>query len=309
MKTSKLPIRTSALLLAIASCACAQTKSTPPGGPPETQPANVGSNTPGNESDSRPSKPGRVPGGSGGGGSSSGGGSGRSPAMWNMDPNLAAKAGSSSKIRGISFARSSNTDTPVVLMTKPTERAVEDEWIEDLKVMDKLLRDAIGDTGGNDPSAMGIPLVMLGRATPMYVEDCGVILRTGVSWPLAAGKGTGKSNDKPRERVSAWILAKREIAGDRPGAAPEFTDMPTFPPFAQEKLDALVAGIVRILPEASNMRHLQPDEFVFISVSGSDDSGAPARLTLKARKSDIDAASAGKLKVDEFKQRISLRIG
>jgi hypothetical protein len=305
MKTSKLAIRVPALLLALASSACAQNK-TPEADPiGQTQQTPVEPNTP-------PDKPQPLPGGAppkAGGGSGHSSSKSRSVAVSSAMGEFQKNYAKGQAMRGAMMFRSGSSDTPVVLVTQPTEPAIQSEWDEDLKVMDKLLRDAID--GNGDPSAMGIPLVMLGRAAPMYVEGCGVIFRTGVSWSLAAAdKDAGKQDGKQRDRTSAWERAKRQVSGEVPGNAPEFLDMPMYPPFQQEKLDALIAGMIRVLPEASNMRHLKPEEFVFISVSGTDDNGAPTRLTLKARKSDIDAAAAGKLATpEEFKAKVSLRIG
>jgi hypothetical protein len=46
-----------------------------------------------------------------------------------------------------------------------------------------------------------------------------------------------------------------------------------------------------------------------VTISGADDTGNPKRLTLKAKKSDIDDASTGKIKPDEFAKRVAHRIG
>ena len=42
-----------------------------------------------------------------------------------------------------------------------------------------------------------------------------------------------------------------------------------------------------------------------MTFSGIDDAGEPARLSLKAKKSDIDQAAAGKLSAKEFKDRVA----
>jgi hypothetical protein len=48
---------------------------------------------------------------------------------------------------------------------------------------------------------------------------------------------------------------------------------------------------------------------VFVTVSGFDETGLPVRMTLKARKADIDQAAGGKIDADDFKQRVARRIG
>ena len=75
------------------------------------------------------------------------------------------------------------------------------------------------------------------------------------------------------------------------------------------KAEDLIDGILTILPEAANMHSLKPDENVIVTISGISDTGGSVRLTLKAKKSDIDDAASGKINADEFKQHVAHRIG
>src|SRR6185436_6595187 len=79
--------------------------------------------------------------------------------------------------------------------------------------------------------------------------------------------------------------------------------------FDQDKLDSLIDGILKILPEANHIRSLKADESVIVTIAGSDDAGNATRLTFKAKKSDIDDTAGGKITRDEFKQRVTKRIG
>src|SRR5687768_12943651 len=81
-------------------------------------------------------------------------------------------------------ARIPMSEAPAVLTTEPTDDAIEEQWLEDLKVMDALLRNA---TGGSESSSfvLGVKMMNFGRTPPMYVEGAGVVFSYNVGWPLA----------------------------------------------------------------------------------------------------------------------------
>ncbi len=211
--------------------------------------------------------------------------------------------------------RVATADAPLILVTRPTEDAAMAEMKEDLIVMDKLVRDEVARAGGEDPQRpWGIKLTMVGQLAPMYVEGGGAVFSAAVDFPLADADGgtTSQREAKPREPDSKWVRAKREvisrglIATGTPGVELDFVQPPAF---EQAKLDALRAAVIRLLPEAANFRHLANNESVFVTIVGTNDAGAPLRMTLKASKADIDAAAAGTIKPEEFAQRVAQRIG
>lgn len=79
--------------------------------------------------------------------------------------------------------------------------------------------------------------------------------------------------------------------------------------FDSSKVDALVDGLLTMLAEAKNIRHLQPTDCLIVTIAGLDDAGKPVRLTLKATKADIDQFADGKLKPDEFRKKVARNIG
>ena len=198
------------------------------------------------------------------------------------------------------------SEEPAVLTTEVTDPAVQEQWEEDLRVMDVLLKNATGGTEGG-LTVFGIQ-TSFGRVTPMYVEGAGVVFSLKVGWPLApSGKEAEADAQRPRERPSAWVTAQRQLKGEGPVRVPGREAPPMV--FEQEKLDAYVDAIVRVLPEATNFRHLKDNESVFVTVSGPDESGELVRLTLKVRKSDVDAAARGTLDAPAFRQRVARRVG
>lgn len=214
-------------------------------------------------------------------------------------------------------ARVSAAERPIILVTQPMSTQLRSEWKEDLEVMDKLLSDSIGRVSGESSTAMGIRVVKSDNIQPMYLEGSGMLLSYGVNLPLAAAAPAASGTPQPRpSEPSAWERAKRELSGDTPSeggtsfntAASGRVMSPTIK-FDPSKLDELIAAVLKTLPEAKNVRHLKADEFAVITISGFDDGGAPLRLTLRAKKIDIDESAAGRLSPEEFKKRVAWHVG
>lgn len=203
-------------------------------------------------------------------------------------------------------------NSPALIVTEPLSDADRTAWTEDLKVMDKLLREAVSAGGGGGAGsgmiAMGIQVSPLSfdRNEPVYLEGAGVLLSTKTNIALATSGSPTTSPGVEREVESAWERARRELKG--PSDSPRFRRTPALPVFDQAKLDRLIASIATLLPEATNIRQLKDDEFVYITVIGIDDAGVSQRLNFKASKSDIDQAASGAISPETFRQRVASNI-
>ena len=240
----------------------------------------------------------------------------------NTDP--FSKGGGAASISGKSFAYA---DRPALIITKPMPKEAQADWKDDLNVMDKLLHEATARvTGETVQKAMGIRLMMVGNSAPAYIEDCGAMFNLSVNLTLISTGAAVNKDGATATAPSEWDRAKREISAKSEGATWTavggsggggfggggqgegvfvFDSRGSSPPqFDQLKVDDLINAIARVLPEASHMRHLPPTESIIVSVQGTDDTGAPARLTLKASKADIDDAASGKITRDEFIKRV-----
>jgi hypothetical protein len=221
---------------------------------------------------------------------------------------------------GFPSAVTGGQNLPAIIVTRPMPATTRAEWEEDLRVMDKLLRDQVnGIEGDVARTAMGIQ-VWLARQTPppFYVEGHGAIFSLEVGFPLAtAAQPARAEEDKPTG--SAWERArseiKRSVTTNEHGWTRTYSYGHTSSSqrlvveFDSAKVDALVDGLLSILAEARNIRHLTPDESVTVTVTGRDDTGSPVRLTLKVSRADIDKLAEGKLKPEEFRAKAVRHIG
>lgn len=220
-------------------------------------------------------------------------------------------------------SRAQVTDAdPELVVTRPLSAEARAEWEEDLRVMDKLLTEVVNPR--EEPArrmALGIPLWLSDRSqpVPMYVQDYGALFRYSVDFPLAAGAEATPGKNPGGAGGSAWDRAKREIhssfstnAGgwgfsySYSSSAPG-TTRPTAP-YDAAKVDALMDGVMDLLPEARNIRHLGEREFVTVTIAGEDEQGKALRLTLRAARSDLEQAASGKLSKEEFRKRVARQL-
>jgi hypothetical protein len=181
-------------------------------------------------------------------------------------------------------------EKPALVLTQPLDAKTRGEWEEDLEVMGKLVRDAVGKAGGA-PEAMGIPLTTArGQMSAMYLQGSGVLVMTSVNWPLAGGQKPAAA-EVVEQPLSPWEQAKGELAGKpvNKGVAPGLV-LTGMEPFNGEKVAALQKQIVEVLVQGKHFRHLAADEWVTVTVVGPSEAGGQVRLTVKAQKSDMDAA-------------------
>ncbi len=226
------------------------------------------------------------------------------------------------------------TPKALVVRTATPEPKAQAALEEDLAVMAHLLEKALDELPGGQPrsmNALGIEVAFPGGAgavRSLYLDNYGALFFLHVGFPVV-----GPSEKQPQEKPtgdSAWEDARQELYGRRlRGAA---VGEPT-EEYSPEKVERLKQTLLETLKNATNIRELKPDEFVTVWVLGGV-TGNPAMhiwelknnppgtlggniefvepqtavsgrtvLTLRARKSEIDAYAKGSLTPEEFAKR------
>ncbi|MCX6906297.1 MAG: hypothetical protein NTW03_23020, partial [Verrucomicrobia bacterium] len=112
--------------------------------------------------------------------------------------------------------RSGAPEQPALILSEPMAQATRAEWVEDLRVMEKLLRDEGSKANGHSPrQAMGVNLWWNGQPQtasprPTYLEDYGALFSYEVSFPLMAAPQAAKAASGQRQTSTAWDRARRE---------------------------------------------------------------------------------------------------
>jgi hypothetical protein len=215
---------------------------------------------------------------------------------------------------------------------------------EDLAVMSHLLDKAMAEKLGGDArgrTAMGIDVMFSPGAgsvvRSMYLEGYGALLFVHSGLPLLPPPNR---REPPKEKPapdSAWESARQDLYG-RP-ADPRFTGGGQ-PEYREEAVNQLCDTLLEALKNATNIRGLTADDSITVCVIGGGSSlpvayavrpgnfsnGDPASvppppgyggvqgssstrgsiMTIKVKKSDVDAWSKGGMKLDDFRKHASI---
>jgi hypothetical protein len=242
-----------------------------------------------------------------------------------------------------SLPRSTKTGrTLVVRSTHPDPESLENAE-EDLSVMALILRKATGGARGDDKRlALGIEVdsSVFGSssgARNVYLEGYGALFLLGVRFPLLAPPE--KSDDpKPKETASTeWTEAREELRNTaRPGFEAEYDVVwrggggAATEAYSADKVETLKNTLLDALKNATHIRALKPDEFVTVVIQGAESprvetsvesrAGDKRRtvkktsmerdetvMTVRVKKSDVDAFAKGSLDQAGFRKQASIQ--
>ena len=168
----------------------------------------------------------------------------------------------------------------------------------------------------------------------MYIQGYGALFLTKVDFLLSPPPEAPEEKETEEEdtdplwkQMRQQIYAPEEVGrGRSTGERPEEK-------YDAEKVEELKETLIKTLKHAANIRNLNPDESVVLTVIGKAGQPAastigrfygedysryilstragtgvssPTVLTIRARKSDIDAFSEGKLSFDQFTEKTQL---
>jgi hypothetical protein len=149
---------------------------------------------------------------------------------------------------------------------------------EDLNVMTRLLEKALDQGLGEDRPETKLNLQMLytsgGRSVrAMYLENFGALFMIKVNFPVVA-MAKMEPKKKAKKPETEWDQVKSELKEDE--QAEDETLATLNPPrteYDASQIEALKKVLLQSLKHAANIRPLKPDEFVALSVFGSDIGG------------------------------------
>lgn len=178
----------------------------------------------------------------------------------------------------------------------------------------------------------------------MYVQSYGALFMRTVDFPLSPPPETEEKEETKGDADPVWEQMKQEIFSPEQVArrAPDRPEKK----YDAEKVENLKTTLIKALVHAANIRDLKPDESVILTVTGSGISSnvdkitaipghnqvmvtykdkdknvtklltspslsdlgisSPTVLTIRAKKSYIDALAQKKIDYDEFEQKIQL---
>jgi hypothetical protein len=180
-----------------------------------------------------------------------------------------------------------------------------------------------------------------GSMGAMYVQGYGALFMTTVDFPLSPPETEVKEDTKEENADQIWEQMRQEIFSPQE-AARRTPDRPE-EKYEAEKVENLKTTLIKALVHAANIRDLKPDESVILTVTGSGVSSnvgkivmnknnqlllhtkdrnivqilgspslgdlgisSPTVLTIRAKKSYIDALAQNKISFDQFEEKIQI---
>lgn len=142
----------------------------------------------------------------------------------------------------------------------------------------------------------------------IYLEGFGALFLIKVNFPLSAPPETKSAQRQPKEAIdSAWEQAKQDLYES--GEATKKVESISPDKYDMYKVDYLKEKLFTALKYAANIRKLEPDDTVVVTVKGRPSAeGAANVLTLRTKKSDVDAYSQGDLDSDGFRQKVTILV-
>jgi hypothetical protein len=246
----------------------------------------------------------------------------------------------------ISSSRSSGSSTPpVVIQFGAKDAAAIGAMEEDLAVMTHIIDRAVDRVGEDGPDEkLGVKLYYTsgGKSVrALYLDGFGPLIMVKVNFPVHSPGVVETKTPEPAED-SEWTVAQRAVRGLDEEVRWTGSSSSGVP-YDAARVDGLKKHLIQALKNASNMKGVKPDEHINVSVFGSPAAVAgeapgkpsptkslPGRggrdsnyravaeldfarttlqgtvLTLRARKSDVDAAAKGTLDDDAFAKKVTV---
>jgi hypothetical protein len=243
--------------------------------------------------------------------------------------------------------RSTKTGRTLVVQTSSPDATTIANAEEDLSVMALILRKATGGARGDDKRfAMGIEVFgSSSGARNMYVEGYGALFLLGVRFPLIAPTDKGDETLTKDEPDNDWTEAREELLSSERNAFDLHLervwskvnqiggDQFGTEDYDADKVEDLKTGLLQALKNATHIRALKPDESVTVVIQGAEamrvekiSSGGPARaggtlkmssrrdsgrgetvMTIRVKKSDVDALAKGNLDLAGFRKKAAIQ--
>ena len=214
---------------------------------------------------------------------------------------------------------------------------------EELAIMARLFAKAADPENGKR-SAFRVDLWQFGLGKgrdldALYLDGYGAVFLLAVDFPLVgAPKAAEKQDAAKPDRDAAWERARRELTGKADDLSDDLEryDDPEPVKYDADKVAGLRKRLAETFRHAANLKSVKDGEQIVVQVMGkasrhtsgnlppkmdallarrygldptaptsSTDGPVSAILTLRAKKSDVDAFAAGRLSAEEFAKKIT----
>ena len=207
---------------------------------------------------------------------------------------------------------------------------------EELAIMARLFAKAADPENGKR-NAFRVDLWQFGLGKgrdldALYLDGYGAVFLLAVDFPLVdAPKAAEKKDAAKADKDAAWEQARRELTGKGDDLSDDLErdDDPEPAKFDAEKVSGLRKRLAETFRHAANLKSVKAGEQIVVQVVGKgtrashgslridpttgipnnphpSDNPTSATLTLRAKRSDVDAFAAGRLSAEEFGKKLTV---
>jgi hypothetical protein len=219
--------------------------------------------------------------------------------------------------------------------------------MEDLSVMSRILDKKLGRSQDN-PLFGNLSVFSDARAGTqcIYLDGYGALFIIKVDFPLAPSVRTPEQDETEEPADRLWEETRQEIfAGPSTISRRRIrVQQDREPRYDAEKVEELKSNLIKSLRHAANIRALEPEQWLIITVIGSGETNivgilrdsskgtvevitkdgkivrttyegglpdnlgscSPTVMTMRVKKSDVDAFAAGELDADAFREEVQI---
>jgi hypothetical protein len=232
--------------------------------------------------------------------------------------------------------RSAKTGRTLVIQTSDPDATALANAEEDLSVMALILRKATGNAGG-DERRMVAGIEVFGSssgARNIYLEGYGALFLLGVRFPLVAPPDKAEETKVKDTTSSDWADAREEyLNAERSNFDVQFdrvwqsVNRQPAEDYEADKVEELTTSLLDSLKNATHIRSLKPADYVTVVIQGaeavrpekkssrakgstssrrSDSDRNETVMTVRAKKSDVDAFAKGNLDLAGFRKKAAV---
>jgi hypothetical protein len=229
---------------------------------------------------------------------------------------------------------------PLIVFDQQDTKAL-DELAEDLNVFGFIVRRNLEKALGEQMPEfkMGVPMWLENGGRHIhasYIEGFGALFNLRVAFPVVAPPASEAKSEPPKEPTE-WEKARAALYGGGASTQPGWSGASsrTVQPYNAKVVETLKKQVLESLKSAGNLRHVKPDEWIVVTVTGNPNgldapsgtasvagsgsysvggagtrawnrSGRPTVMTFRVKKSTVEALAAKGSSEEQFAGKVEV---
>jgi hypothetical protein len=142
----------------------------------------------------------------------------------------------------------------------------------------------------------------------MYLEGYGAVFFVKVGFQLTRPPQAEEPEQQAEADVDpVWRVTEQEIY--EPDKLRKSKAVSAAGEYNEGKVEDLKRRLIRTLKHSANIRSLKRDEQLIVTARGAKLAMGPAKvLSIRAKKSDIDAFAKGEADLDQFRKKVQILV-